>query len=62
MFYAGLTLNAYLPATAVPIGTSSEGLPIGMQIAGNFLEDKTCLAVAKILEKEFRGFERPGGY
>ncbi len=59
MFWAGLTLNAYLPATAVPIGISSEGLPIGMQIAGNYLDDKTTLAVAKILEREFRGFEPP---
>jgi amidase len=59
LFYAGLTLNAYLPATAVPVGTSSEGLPIGMQIAGNFLDDKTTLAVAKILEANFRGFEAP---
>ncbi len=59
LFYAGLTLNAYLPATAVPVGTSSEGLPIGMQIAGNYLEDKTTLAVARILEQEFRGFQAP---
>ncbi len=62
VFWAGLTLNAYLPATAVPVGTSRDGLPIGMQIAGNYLDDRTTLAVAKILEKAFRGFEAPEGY
>ncbi len=59
MFYAGLTLNGWLPATAVPLGLSREGLPIGMQIAGNFLQDKTTLQVARILEREFRCFEGP---
>ncbi len=59
LFYAGLTLSAHLPATAVPVGVSSEGLPIGMQIAGDFLQDRTTLAVARILEREFRGFAGP---
>ena len=44
--WAGLTLNAELPATAMPIGVSSEGLPIGMQVVADYLQDKTALAAA----------------
>lgn len=62
MKWAGLTLNAYLPATAVPIGTTSDGLPIGMQVASRFGGDRTCLAAARILEANHRGFVAPPGY
>ena len=60
--WSGLTLNAYLPATAVPVGLSSEGLPIGAQIAAPYLGDKTCLAVARLLETHHRAFLPPPGY
>ena len=57
--WAGLTLNAYLPATAAPIGVTQSGLPIGVQIVAPFLGDRTSLAVAKILEKQHRSFMPP---
>ncbi|GAB5414243.1 MAG: amidase [Congregibacter sp.] len=60
--WAGLTLNAYLPATAVPLGTNPAGLPIGMQIASRFGGDRRCLAVARILETHHRSFVPPPGY
>ncbi|MEM1187696.1 MAG: amidase [Pseudomonadota bacterium] len=60
--WAGLTLNAYLPITAVPLGTTREGLPVGMQIAGRYLGDRTTLAVAKLLETHHRAFVPPPGY
>lgn len=60
--WAGLTLNALLPVTNVPIATSSEGLPIGMQVVAGFLEDKTALAAAAMLEKCHRRFTPPPGY
>ncbi|MEM8660935.1 MAG: amidase [Pseudomonadota bacterium] len=60
--WAGLTLNAYLPATAVPIATSSENMPIGVQVVADYLEDRTALAVAKMLEQHHRGFTPPPGY
>ena len=59
--WAGLTLNALLPITAVPVGVSSEGMPIGVQVAADYLEDRTALAVAAALEKHHRGFEPPAG-
>jgi amidase len=48
-----------LPATAVPIDRSAEGLPIGVQIIGPYLEDRTTIAFAELLEREFGGFVRP---
>ena len=62
MKWAGLTLNAYLPSTAVPLGTTREGLPIGMQIASRYLGDRTTLAVARLLETHHRSFVPPPGY
>ncbi len=50
-----------LPATAVPIDHSPEGLPIGVQIIGPYLEDVTTITFAGLLEREFGGFVRPPG-
>jgi amidase len=47
------------PATAMPIGRDEAGLPIGMQIIGPFLEDRTTLAFAALVEREFGGFVAP---
>ena len=60
--WAGLTLNAYLPVTAAPVGLSKEGLPIGVQIAAPFLGDRSSLAVARLLERHHRAFTPPPGY
>ena len=38
---------AYLPATVVPVGISAQGLPIGIQIVGPFLHDRTVLQIAR---------------
>lgn len=48
-----------LPATAVPVDRSASGLPIGVQIIGPYLEDRTTIAFAKLLEREFGGFVPP---
>ncbi len=42
---------AYLPATVVPVGMSANGLPIGVQIVGPHLEDRTTLQVARLIEQ-----------
>ncbi len=60
--WVGLIGVAYLPATVVPIGTTPEGLPVGIQVAGPFLEDRTALALARHLERLLGGFRRPPGY
>jgi amidase len=48
-----------LPSTAAPIDRSPEGLPIGVQIIGPYLEDRTTIAFAGLLEREFGGFVPP---
>ena len=46
--WVGLPTVAYLPATAVPVGRTVDGLPVGVQIVGPYLEDRTTLAVARV--------------
>ena len=59
---AGLaTLNG-LPATTMPNGHAEGGLPIGAQIIGGYLEDRTTIAFAGLIEREFGGFTIPPGY
>ena len=60
--WAGPAVMAGLPSTNVPIGFSQNNLPIGMQIVGPYLEDKTCLEVAKIVRDLNGGFTKPSGF
>ena len=46
------------PAAVVPITKSSEGLPIGVQVAGLPYSDETVLAIANFLDQEF-GYAPP---
>ncbi|WP_298242685.1 amidase [uncultured Bradyrhizobium sp.] len=48
-----------LPATAVPIERAPTGLPIGVQIIGPYLEDRTTITLASLIEREFGGFVAP---
>jgi amidase len=50
-----------LPATVVPVGRTAAGLPVGLQIVGPYLEDRTTLAVARLVEKLLGGFTPPPG-
>ncbi len=50
--------NAY-PGTVVRVGTSPEGLPIGVQIIGRPWGEHLTLRVAALLEKRFGGWQRP---
>jgi Asp-tRNA(Asn)/Glu-tRNA(Gln) amidotransferase A subunit family amidase len=52
-FSQWLNLTGF-PGASVPLGLSSEGLPIGVQIIGRPHEDELLLAVAERLE-EARG-------
>jgi amidase len=45
-----------LPATAMPIDRSDTGLPIGVQVIGPFLEDRTTIAFAGLVARGFGGF------
>lgn len=62
MVYAGLPIFPGLPATAFPLGLSREGLPIGIQAIGPFLEDRTTIQFARLVADEIGGFQRPPGF
>ena len=57
--WPGIATLPGLPATAIPLGLSPEGLPVGMQIVGPWLEDRTPLELAALIEREFGGFVPP---
>ncbi|MGA8938620.1 MAG: amidase [Acidobacteriaceae bacterium] len=46
------------PAAVVPVGSSTNGLPIGVQIAARPFEDETVLGVAAVLDAAF-GYHPP---
>lgn len=48
-----------LPVTQVPLGLSSEGLPMGIQVVSAPYNDGLTIAVAKHLEKQFGGYVPP---
>jgi amidase len=52
----------YLPATVVPVGCLENGLPVGIQIVGPYLEDRTTLDLAKHLLALVGGCPRPPGF
>jgi amidase len=47
--WPGMATLANLPATAVPIGATRSGMPIGAQVIGPYLEDFTPLAFAGLI-------------
>ncbi len=62
MFWAGFGLMALLPGTVAPAGISRDGLPGGIQITGPWLGDFTTIEVARLIEREFGGFQPPPDY
>ncbi|XP_055918796.1 fatty-acid amide hydrolase 2-A [Eupeodes corollae] len=48
-----------VPATQVPMGLDSKGMPLGIQVVAAKNCDRLCLAVAEELEKEFGGWVAP---
>lgn len=62
LVWPGVATLPGLPATSIPVGFSSDGLPIGVQIIGPWLEDYTPLKLAELIEREFGGFVPPKGF
>jgi amidase len=60
--YPALSTVPGQPATAFPVGLSREGLPIGLQAVGPYLEDLTPIRFAALLARETGGFRKPSGY
>jgi amidase len=57
--WPGIATLPGLPATAIPTGFSPDGLPLGVQIVGPWLEDRTPLKLAELIEREYGGFVPP---
>jgi len=62
LFWAGYSGMAYLPGTVAPAGQSRSGLPVGVQIVGPQYGDRTCIQLARLLEREYQGFVPPPAY
>jgi amidase len=62
LFWAGYAGLFYLPATVAPAGFTPQGLPVGVQIVGPQYADRTTIAFARLLEREFQAFVPPKGY
>ena len=50
-----------LPATQVPLGLNSDGIPVGVQVVGSHGNDHVPIAVAQFLEKACGGWVPPRG-
>jgi amidase len=60
--YPVLANLAGQPATAFPVGLTRDGLPIGLQAIGPYLEDRTLLRFAALVAREWGGYRPPPGY
>jgi amidase len=57
--WPGLATVANLPATAIPTGRFIDGLPVGVQAIGPFLEDRTPLRFAQGVHQALGGIRFP---
>jgi len=62
LFWISFATLTGLPATTAPIGLTKDGLPVGLQIIGPYLEDATPIDLAGILTDVIGGFQPPEGY
>lgn len=62
LVWPGIATLPGLPATALPVAQSPDGLPIGVQLIGPWLEDRTPLRLAELIEREIGGFKPPPAF
>lgn len=62
LFWISFATLTGLPATTAPVGLTSGGLPVGIQILGPYLEDATPIDVAGKLADVVGGFSPPKGF
>jgi amidase len=57
--WISMATACYLPATVAPVGPTLDGLPVGVQIIGPYLEDQTTIEFARLLGDVAGGFTPP---
>lgn len=57
--WPALATTASLPATSAPVGVTPEGLPVNVQIIGDYLDDHTTIQFAELLAEVRGGFQPP---
>jgi len=57
--WISMATACHLPATVAPFGPTPEGLPVGIQIIGPYLEDHTTIEFARLLGDLIGGFSPP---
>jgi len=62
MFWNTFANLAGLPSTAAPVGRTAQGLPVGAQILGPYLEDATPIDFADRITTVIGGFVPPPGF
>ncbi len=62
ILYPMVAIFCGLPSTAFPAGLDPDGIPLGVQAIGPYLEDKTTLKFAQLVEQEWYKFQAPPGY
>ncbi|UCH56684.1 MAG: amidase [Candidatus Bathyarchaeota archaeon] len=61
-FWISFATLTGLPATVAPVGRTKNGLPVGIQIIGPYLEDATPIDIAAKISDVIGGFTPPEGY
>lgn len=61
-FWQGIASTSYLPSTVAPIGLTSAGLPLAVQIIGPAYDDLKTIAFAGLIEKTYFACPRPAAF
>ena len=61
-FYPSIASLAGLPATAIPAGFNSAGLPLGVQVVGPLFGDLTTIGFSRLMEQATGSFVPPRAF
>jgi len=59
LMWSGLVTVAHLPSTVIPLATRVDGLPVGVQVVGPYLQDRSTLRFAALSQQRLGAFSAP---